>query len=41
MQRRSGVFIANFEHISQLFIVFLFAKFEQINAGWEIHEGTQ
>ena len=30
--RRSGVFIANFEHISHLVSV---VNFEQVNGGWE------
>ena len=31
-RRRSGVFIVNFEHISNLFLVFI--NFEQVNASW-------
>ena len=31
-ERRSGVFIVNFEHISNLFLVFI--NFEQVNASW-------
>ena len=36
--RRSGVFIVNFEHISYLFLVFLFLtlNFEQVNVSWEL-----
>ena len=32
--RRSGVFIINFEHISHLFLVFLFFDFEQVTVRW-------
>ena len=31
---RSGVFIVNFEHISQLVLVFLIVNFEQVNVDW-------
>ena len=37
----SGVFIANFEHISHFVLVFFIVNFEQVNAGWDIfHETT-
>ena len=32
--RRSGIFIVNFEHISQLISSVSIANFEQVNAGW-------
>ena len=31
--RHHGVFIVNFEHISQLVLLFLLLLFEQVNAG--------
>ena len=31
--RRSGVFIVNFEHISDLVLVFSIVNFEQVNTG--------
>ena len=33
-QRRSGVFIVNFEHISHLFLAFLLLDVEQVNVNW-------
>ena len=33
-RRRSGVFIVNFEHISQLFSSVSIFNFEHVNAGW-------
>ena len=33
--RHSGVFIVNFKHISQLFLVF---NFEQVNANWVMNQ---
>ena len=32
--RRFGILIVNFEHISQLVLVFSIVNFEQVNAGW-------
>ena len=32
--RCSGFFIVNFEHISHLFVVFLYPAFEQVNNSW-------
>ena len=34
-QRRSGVFLVNFEYISYLFLVFLIVDFEQLNVSWK------
>ena len=36
-QRRSGVFIINFERISYIFLAFIVC-FEQVNAVWEFDE---
>ena len=33
-ERRSGVFIVNFEHISHLFLVSI-VDFERVNISWE------
>ena len=33
-ERRSGVFIVNFEHVSHLVIVFLLLIFEHVIANW-------
>ena len=33
-RRRSGVFIVNFEHISQLFSSVSIFNFKHVNAGW-------
>ena len=32
----SGVFNVNFEQISRIVLVFVFAEFEQVNAGWVV-----
>ena len=34
--RRSGVFIANFKHISHLFSSVSIINFEQVNVTWEM-----
>ena len=39
--RRSGVFIVNFEHILNLVSCVFIVKFEQANAGWEIHHSNK
>ena len=38
--RRFGGFIANFEHISQLYSTVSIVNFEQVNARWEDIQGT-
>ena len=34
---RPDIFIANFEQISHMVLVFPFVKFEQLNAAWVVH----
>ena len=34
-ERHSVVFIVNFEQISNLFLVFFFVDFEQVNVSWK------